>query len=731
MNTLVSVLARASGSTGAVLWEASEVGTDRTVPSVVGLWFADGVPVPDHSAPDPVTIEAFTTKTLVMAAGVDGRRRSVPAVVAALPIEYLDGEPGALTLLGDDELTGESFDVTVDLLEVLPALCEVLRERRCLALVRRCSDIIREAEVECARQPLGIRNLSHHLGRVCSVIADALCCRQVTVFMRDPGSPGAVFRSVASSVGGALSESSVRSGIGLIGRTIEHVRPLIGSNDQPVDGTGDLVSGPGAMMAVPLMDGDQVSGAIACTGIDGPPFHFTQSDLSALGLIAPNVAQYWRNWVHQRAISAENQSWLLLAAGVTAFNKLASEQLARSEPDDERIYRAAMQIVHDVIPECLGCEVHRSSAGKSATPRLDLAGSSYPADGSDSSARSGAARVRGAKTQHAGPGAFALSVLRTGQQRATMDPHEIAHEGVDAGWLTSTPIQVSGQPYGVLDAFGRCATVPANALQVCEIVGDQLGLYLHLRQTLQRLQETRGKLQATLRSQAEVLEDLEHQLGGPLLVATERVDLVLDHRRFDGRTDAQLRAVRGLCRKAMRVAMSAGVFAALSKNVPPKPRLELLSVDDMLRLLISGANDAQLLSNPRRKIRFEVERDGIRMLGRRLIQADRSFIEQCVGNLLDNAAKYSYEDTAVRVHGGIDDSSFAVSITSIGLPIDPADIEHCLQRNWRGSAARAATGEGSGLGLWIADHLMKSMKGTIRIRPVQDTTTVLLIFPLA
>ena len=177
--------------------------------------------------------------------------------------------------------------------------------------------------------------------------------------------------------------------------------------------------------------------------------------------------------------------------------------------------------------------------------------------------------------------------------------------------------------------------------------------------------------------------------------------------------------------------MSAAVFAALSKGAAPRPRFELLSVDDLLRLLISGADDAQLLSNPRRRIRFEVEREGIRILNRRLIQADRSFVEQCVGNLLDNAAKYSYEDTAVRIHGSVDDEGFAVRVTSTGLPVDPADAKLCLRRNWRGSVARTTTGEGSGLGLWIVDHLMRSMKGAVRVQPVQDTTTVLLTFPIA
>ena len=109
----------------------------------------------------------------------------------------------------------------------------------------------------------------------------------------------------------------------------------------------------------------------------------------------------------------------------------------------------------------------------------------------------------------------------------------------------------------------------------------------------------------------------------------------------------------------------------------------------------------------------------------------RTLVRRAVTNLLDNAAKYSYEETSVEIGGIAADGTFAVTVKSTGLPMSPADAEQALRRNWRGPAARAATGEGSGLGLWIADHLMQSMQGTIRVRPAHDSTTVLLTFPLA
>jgi len=309
--------------------------------------------------------------------------------------------------------------------------------------------------------------------------------------------------------------------------------------------------------------------------------------------------------------------------------------------------------------------------------------------------------------------------------------------GPDAVWFAAAPIGFGGRSDGVLAAFGPTADLPPNAREVCEIIGDQLALYRHLdrtmatlRHTMAELKDTGGQLKETARAQADTLADLEHQLVSPLLAATSRVDGVIRSTRFDSRTDARLRAVRGLCRRATRVALSAGVFAALSRNQVPDPKKDLLGCEDLIRILIACADDAQLLSNPRQRITFEVERDSVRALGRRLIRADRSFLDQSVGNLLDNAAKYSYRDTRVDIRGRLEDGSFSVSVASSGLPIAPQDAARCLERNWRGPAASTATGEGSGLGLWIVDNLMRSMRGSVQIDPAGDRTTVALTFPL-
>ena len=181
-----------------------------------------------------------------------------------------------------------------------------------------------------------------------------------------------------------------------------------------------------------------------------------------------------------------------------------------------------------------------------------------------------------------------------------------------AGWAICTPIAVGEQVFGVLETSGPAARIPANSAQVNEIIGDQLGLYRHLQDTLGSLHDARHRLELALRTEAEAMEDLKHQLVSPLRTAASRTESVLRLGRFDGRVEGQLKAVRGLCRKASRVAMSAGVFATLSRGEQPVCKPERIGVDDLVRLLIAAADDAQVLGDPRRGIRFEVERESVR-----------------------------------------------------------------------------------------------------------------------
>ncbi|MGQ0778150.1 MAG: sensor histidine kinase [Pseudonocardiales bacterium] len=692
---LARVLGQATGAEGAVLWEARSGPDGATTASMLCRWLDDPVPPEPHCAatPDPVTDLASRVRSLALPADLPGDPPSLFGlpVAAAMPVDDPDGATGVLgvlTLLGADELSDDAFNVATELVEILPELCCTLRERQTLALVQACNTILHDADVESPDQPLHPERLRAYLEHVCGLVAQALECTEVAIF---------------------LQETHVADGR----------YPLFTSSASPADAAAaprtQVARVDGLLMEVPLLSGKHVWGLIRCTRAAGSPLHFTSSDLPLLRPVAAAVAQYWRSWLHRKTILAENDSWLQLAAGISRLNRLFADELrgnAGWDPRREKRFgEQALHIVQGVVPELTQVVLSRAESAEGPSGRLVPVIS--------------VGQGRSAALVGSGP-SLAERVLSIRLQMSTTNPAELAREGAgpDVGWLLCTPVGVGDQMYGVMTATGPAGELPANSAQVCEIVADQLGLYRHLQEAWQ-------VLQASVRSQAETMEDLKHQLGSPLRIATDRADLVIRSGRFDTRTEAQLKAVRGLCRKASRVAMSAGVFAALSKGRQPTPKTELLGVGDLLRLLIAGADDAQVLSNPTLGITFQVDRESVGQLGRRLVDVDASFLQQCIGNLLDNAGKYGYPNTCVRIGAAMPGSHFVIEVTSTGIPLDPGDATRCLQRNWRGELARNTTGEGSGIGLWIVDHLMRSMNGTVQLCVETDTTTVQLVLPLA
>jgi len=99
---------------------------------------------------------------------------------------------------------------------------------------------------------------------------------------------------------------------------------------------------------------------------------------------------------------------------------------------------------------------------------------------------------------------------------------------------------------------------------------------------------------------------------------------------------------------------------------------------------------------------------------------DPELISQAIHNLADNAAKYSYRGSRIRIvayHHGSD--GFSLAVTNRGIPILPNHKALVKRREWRGDAALRVTGEGNGLGLWITDNIMKAHGGELQVFPTR------------
>jgi signal transduction histidine kinase len=150
-------------------------------------------------------------------------------------------------------------------------------------------------------------------------------------------------------------------------------------------------------------------------------------------------------------------------------------------------------------------------------------------------------------------------------------------------------------------------------------------------------------------------------------------------------------------------------------------------------MLVESATDNQLMIETSRNIRIVVDRKSFEVLNSVIVLADIDLLEQAINNVLDNAAKYSYRDTSIRMSAGLTHGGrFHISVLNTGLKIGKADVKHCIERGWRSEMATLTTGEGSGIGLWIVNLIMQIHQGELIVSPTnaKNQTDVKLIMPL-
>ncbi len=91
-------------------------------------------------------------------------------------------------------------------------------------------------------------------------------------------------------------------------------------------------------------------------------------------------------------------------------------------------------------------------------------------------------------------------------------------------------------------------------------------------------------------------------------------------------------------------------------------------------------------------------------------------IEQAIGNLLDNAIKYSDKKTKIEVGAGIKNEMLNIYVEDEGFGISDEHIPRLFERFYRIDKGRSREEGGTGLGLAIVKHIVNTMNGFIDVK---------------
>ena len=125
-------------------------------------------------------------------------------------------------------------------------------------------------------------------------------------------------------------------------------------------------------------------------------------------------------------------------------------------------------------------------------------------------------------------------------------------------------------------------------------------------------------------------------------------------------------------------------------------------VSDSLNILQGQANKRGI------SINTEIETD-------LNLQANKSRIMQLVLNLIDNAIKYSPDDSRIIVKAFRKGGDIVISFKDFGIGISPEHLTSIFERFYRVDKGRSRSQGGTGLGLSIVNHIVNLYNGNIKV----------------
>lgn len=92
-----------------------------------------------------------------------------------------------------------------------------------------------------------------------------------------------------------------------------------------------------------------------------------------------------------------------------------------------------------------------------------------------------------------------------------------------------------------------------------------------------------------------------------------------------------------------------------------------------------------------------------------------ALLEQAIGNLLDNAIKYSGEDASVSMAAKQDGNQIVITVVDQGPGIEQKHLPRIFERFYRVDTARSRSLGGTGLGLAIVKHIALAHQGSVSV----------------
>ena len=222
----------------------------------------------------------------------------------------------------------------------------------------------------------------------------------------------------------------------------------------------------------------------------------------------------------------------------------------------------------------------------------------------------------------------------------------------------------------------------------------------------------------------EFVANVSHELRTPLSIFHGFLENLRDDPEMPRAEQAEVFAILDKHSQRLNALIEDLLILARLESRQETLRPEKIAVEEFLRAV--SADWADKIAKKNLALTLDVA------AGLPALFADRLRLDQVLGNLLENAVKYTGPGGKIRLGAAQVGEEMELRVEDSGLGIPPADLPHIFERFYRADKARTREQGGTGLGLSIVKHIVQTHGGTVAAESTYGAgTTVIVRLPLA
>lgn len=258
----------------------------------------------------------------------------------------------------------------------------------------------------------------------------------------------------------------------------------------------------------------------------------------------------------------------------------------------------------------------------------------------------------------------------------------------------------------------------ANLVRNCAIIGIlSFGIFFGISVFFANL--AIKPIEKTFVQQKQFIADASHELKTPLTVILTNAEL-LKSENCSAEEKSRLTGNIYYMSERMKVLVENLLELARADNGTSKMNFEKTNFSDVVYESILPFEPVYFENG--KNLYYRIDKDII-------ISGSPDYLKRAVSVLLDNANKYSSDNTEVRVELIRKEKCCVLSVKSEGEHISKEDLKNIFKRFYRIDEARTSDGS-YGLGLSIAENIVKLHKGKIWAESKGNENTFFVQLPL-